>query len=446
MILFATGPVDGGRPIQRVAAVGGTPTRLGTLAPGETSRLWPQFLPDGRRFIYLSIHKDVGKQGLYVGSLDPGHQPKFILATDAKAMFAPPGYLLFLRGSTLMAQRFDVRRLQTSGEAFPVADWVARPQLLRTGAAVSASSSGVLAYWNAAADPQSRLAWFDRAGRPLGAVGKPAYYSNPAISPDEKLAAVGVLGSPTGTRDIWVFDLARGFGTQLTEHPHDDFNPAWSPDGLWVAFTSTRRGGHDIFRRRADGSGGDELLFGSASEKYVEDWSGDGRFIAFNTPVDKEPHVLVLPLFGERKSFPVVSTKFVGRQARFSPDGRWLAYSSFQQAGRSEVYVDRFSPGQGLLGKPWRVSLNGGKEPHWRGDGKELFYLSDNQLMAVEVKAGGDRFELGIPKPLFRITPAAERRNRYAASKDGRRFLVNTIADENRAIHVVVNWDRQSRR
>lgn len=235
----------------------------------------------------------------------------------------------------------------------------------------------------------------------------------------------------------------RGTSRRLTFDPADDLNPTWSPDGARIAFTSDRRGVREIYQKLANGSGEDELLLESKESAHVEDWSADGKFLLYNynrggTPAD----LVLLPVSSadDRKPIPFLATEFEERMGQFARNGRWIAYCS-NETGRAEVYVQSSADGGSARGK-LQVSTAGGIEPRWRGDGKELFYLSGSTLLAVDVKTDGASFEAGIPKPLFEIRLLPEvRRNRYVVARDGQRFLVNTtLGQTSEPIHVLVNW------
>ena len=254
----------------RVSAAGGDPKPLRPLAEGETLQIWPEFLPDGKHYIYLSISKRPDQQGIYVASLDSSDR-KFIVGTKANAAYVQSGQLLFMRGDELMAQPFDLRSLTLVGEPRSVADHIEQPGNalgLLPAAIFAASPNGVLV-WRRSPSFQSSslLQWFDRSGKSLGVVGETAEYSNPALSPDDTRLAVCIRDPQIRTRDIWVFDLVRGTKTRLTFDPADDTNPIWSPDGTRIAFTSNRSGQRNIYWKAADGSGSEELLLGERKHR-----------------------------------------------------------------------------------------------------------------------------------------------------------------------------------
>jgi Tol biopolymer transport system component len=440
VIIFAPNPTDG---LYRVSAAGGEVTPLTTLDKArESSHRWPQFLPDGRHFLYFS--RQAEKSGIYVGSLD-SKETKRILDTDFNAMYAPPGYLLFVRESALMAQPFDAGRLELTVEAFPVAEQVG----LNTASRVShftISESGVLVYESGGETANSQLAWYDRAGKQINTVGPPGNYLSIWLSPDEKRVAVERLEKGSG--DIWLIDIARNTPTRFTFDPAWDLAPVWSPDGSRIVFSSVRNGPPDLYVKPASGSSNEELLLKTSLVKVPTDWSSDGRFILYREiNVKGKFDLWILPLEGDRTPKPFLQDDFDKNGAKFSPDGKWVAYSS-DESGQYQVYVQPF-PGPGAK---YQVSSSGGANPRWRRDGKELFYLTpDGKLMAVEVKAGST-FEAVAAKPLFDTHvrgwfgsgagAGLSSRNNYAVSSDGQRFLRNDLMEISASspITVVLNW------
>jgi len=439
--------------LYRLAATGGEarPVTLRDLSRQEMI-LFPQFLPDARHFIYFALGRPVENGGVYAGSLD-STETKRLVTTSAQAAYAAPapgmggtGYLLFMRGSTLMAERFDADKLELSGDALPVIDQLESPTNIMGvgafGAAFSISDTGTLAFRQGRGVDMAELVWLNRNGTRLSTVGEPADYTNPALSLDEKKLAVGRRDPRSKTRDIWIFDLQRVTSSRFTFDPGDDLNPTWSPDGKRIAFTSDRKGHRDIYQKSAAGTGQDELLIeaSTGNQAAIQDWSVDGKTILFHTTrQNREGNIWMLSLEGKRKPSLVIDTAFETTNARLSPNGRWIAYSS-NESGKFEVYIQSFPPS----GSKWQVSTNGGEEPQWRRDGKELFYLArDNRLMAVDVKIESSDFQAGIPKSLFELrrTPAA-RRNHYVVAANGERFLAVSPLEEPAAspITVVTNW------
>ncbi len=460
VILFATFSGGPGSPIRRVPASGGAPTPATTLNAdsGETYHAYPFFLPDGRHFLYLAVgSKTAGPatpNGIYVAGLDSDVR-KLLVPGGSEPMYAQ-GHLLFLREQTLMAQPFDTERLELTGDAVPIAEHVTIGGVSGMAGGVSVSETGVLAYQTGSAQvggnatPLTQIVWFDRSGKQIGVLGDQARSGELELAPDGRRAAVSVFDPARRTRDIWLFDIARGLRTRFTFDPADEYDSVWSPDGNRVVFNSRRKGHLDLYQKASSGAGAEEELLVDGLDKYPLDWSPDGGFILFSVTAPKTGFDLwVLPLFGERKPLPFLQTPFNEVPGRFSPDGRWIAYVS-NESGRSEVYV---APFQGAGGSPsaaaapgtpggkWQVSTTGGSEPRWRRDGKEIFYLApDNKLMSAAVNGAGSALEVGTVRPLFDTRPGGLR-SVYDVSADGQRFLVNTLVEEAPApITLVVNW------
>ena len=437
VIVFAP---DGPGPLYRVSAAGGEPTPVTELDQSrfERAHRWPYFLPDGRHFLYFVSSSQAESGGIYVGSLE-SNEPKRLLPGVLSAAYSPPGFLLFLRNDTLMAQPFDADKLQLTGEQSPIAENVTfNPGLGRGG--FSVSENGVLAYRTGGGQINQPL-WFDREGKQIGSLGMTGVYFNVWLSPDERRAAVDRMSAQTGTNDIWLFDLSSGIPSRFTTDPGGDSSPLWSPDANRIVFTSTREGVSNLYQKIASGVGNEEVLLKSAEDKVPQDWSADGQFITYATLNQKTKWDLwILPMSGDRQPFPFLQTEFNERQAHLNPDGKWIAYTS-DESGAQEVYVQTFPVS---AGGRWRVSSGGGCQPRWRRDGKEIFYIaSDLKLMAVDVKLGAT-FEAGVPKPLFdtRVISMTDFRNHYVVTADGQRFLINSTIEETSTtpINVVVNW------
>jgi len=431
-------------PIFRVPAAGGQATPLTALAPGETAHVWPQFLPDGKHFLYLRVSSDAAKQGVYIGSIDakPNEQSmQRLLASDRQAYYAPApgggtGHLIFMRGATLMAQPFDPNKMTLSGEPAAIADGIDSFSARNYGL-FSVSNTGTLVY-RKGPGTQTVLTWFDQEGHPTGALGDPTEYAFPAVSPDGSRVAVA-MGAPA-SRDIWILDGVRGTSTRFTFDPAPDEHPAWSPDGKNIAFSSTRGEQADLYTKPADGSGEEKLLLKTDAPKVVDGWTRDGRFLLFNsngTGYD----IWALPFTGEAKPVPLLQTPFVEVQATVSPDGRWLAYTSDESAGY-EVYVRPFTPtAPSGTGAKWLVSKGGGLGARWRPDGKALYYVSTgSQMMTVDIDTSKE-FEAGTPRRLFAAPPLALVAG-WDISPDGKRFLFIAPPNTGRTIPftVVLNW------
>jgi eukaryotic-like serine/threonine-protein kinase len=441
-ILFTPDTIS---PIYRVSSSGGTPqpvTKLNALRQ-EVSHRWPEFLPDTKHFLFYVHCNAPQNNGIYAASLD-GSEPKLLVHSDfSNAVYAPPGYLLFVRQGTLMAQRFDANSMSLIGDAMPLAE--------QGGVKVSAvfwrglftvSGNGLLAcqVGNSVMD-SGQLLWFDRSGEQIGEKGTPSYFAMASLSPDgSKLAAeIGVSGT---TFNIWVLDRARGIRTRLTFSSSIDAAPSWSPDGKTIAFASNLNGQFHLYQKAADGTGSTLPLVVDNAGENEPSFSTDGRYLIFRrlaaTP-GSHAEIWALPLFGDRKAFPVVqSPQFDLTAPALSPDGKWLAYTS-HETGRPEIYVVPFGHGSGK----WEVSTDSGMLPRWRHDGRELFYLSlDNKIMSAEISEQGASLVIGKVAPLFQVDPVTIVHWPYDVSADGRKFVVITQGAQQSSapLTLVVNW------
>jgi hypothetical protein len=437
--------------LQQVSAFGGVYSAVTTLdeARGDLTDRWPYFLPDGQHFLYLrrGITGSQGETAIYVASL-ASKESKLLLRANSNAAYAQ-GYFLFLREETLMAQPFDAKRLEMSEDAFPIAVGVQSvPGMARGVFAVS--GNGVLAYQTSSVSSGSRLAWFDGAGKTLSVLGDPLFsQAFPRLSPDGKRLAVAIVDQQNGNQDIWLYEVARGLKTRFTVDPADERSGTWSPDGSRIVFASNRKGHFDLYQKSASGVGSEELLLESNLDKYPTSWSSDGRFLLYASLDPKTKLDLwILPLGGDQKPFPFSQTEFVERHGQFSPDGRWIAYTS-DESGASEIYVAPF-PGPG--GRQ-QISNSGGRQPRWRGDGKEIFYLDrDNKLMAATVNGQGPSLVVGAARPLFEVRSPGEESlgfwHVYDMTADGQRFVVNTVVEQKASapITLVINWTADLKR
>jgi Tol biopolymer transport system component len=433
--------------LMRVAAGGGAATPVTRLAAGHGSHRWPQFLPDGRRFMFFVRSEKPEIEGAYLGSLDGGEATR-IMASSAAVLFAPPNFLLDVRQDTLFAVRFDAARGTLSGEPVPVAHGVGADTGVFRGA-FSVSAAGVLAHRAVSGSQRRQLQWVSRTGTRLGTVPSPDEngLASPELAPDEQ--RVAVIRSAGGAPAVWLIEVGRGVPSRFTFDATVYQNPVWSPDGRRVAFSSTRNGFHDLFEKASDGVGDERPLFVTAESKGLAGWSHDAKFLLYGsqdptTGVD----LWAVPLDGDRKPFPVVQTPIEDAAGQFSPDGRFVAYQS-NKSGAMEIYVQPFPGG----GAAHQISTAGGGQPRWRPDGRELFYVApDTRLMAVLIALGkdGQTIEPGTPEPLF-LTRLASGANivsgtllnaQYAVARDGR-FLLNATVDEATPspITVVLNWD-----
>jgi Tol biopolymer transport system component/predicted Ser/Thr protein kinase len=450
VILFArnSGTVAG--PLQRISASGGTASPL----PLAIGRL-PWFLPDGRHFLYedqrareVSFSPNESAITIRVSSLDGGG-PKTLLDADSNAVYAQ-GHLLFTREGTLMAQPFDTKRLETAGEAVPVAEGVQGVLNTRTAGVFSISDTGLLALH--AGEGALVLTWFDRGGKRGATVGDAADLRYPTrVSPDQKSLATE-LRDRTG-RHVWIYDLARGTRTRLTLDDSPSMGAVWSPDSRTIAFASFRNNHYQLYRKSANGVGSEELLYFDDFHKAPDSWFPYGKFLLYTKRTDRSG-LWALPLTpdqhgGALKPFPVVDTLSVNFLPEFSPDGHWIAYTS-NESGRFEVYATPFPPGAG--GKR-QISNAGGSLPKWRKDGKELFFSAlDGRLMAAEIALKGGALEVGEIQALF-LNPSSVNASfgpgrSYEVTADGQRFLIPVAANEKSAepLTLIQNWAAGLRR
>ena len=440
-IIFSRAVASG---LYRVPASGGTPVQVTTVdqSNNEIEHIWPSFLPDGRHFLFLARNAQPDNSAICVGSLDSKKTTR-LLQVHSSAAYAPPGYLLFVRESTLMAQGFDADTLELKGDAFPVAEHTVRNPIIGR-AMFSVSETGVLVLRPGDIN-NNQLVWFDRTGKQLAALTPPGGYNAPALSPDEKKVAITRTDVQTGTApDIWLIDLERGAQIRLTTDPAPDGYPTWSPSGDRVTFLSTRNGATSIYQKLSNGTSPEEPLVTSPELKYNPQWSPDGQSIIYSQLNPKtNSDLYLLSLGGEKKPTPLVQTTFIEAQARFSPNGRWIAYIS-NETGQFEVYVDSFPS----TGAKLPISIGGGSQPQWRADGKELYYYApDKKLMAVEVNGDGPTFKVGEARSLFDIRVFAVDQSfpgngYYTVTHDGKRFLISSLpeAPQRQQINVIVNW------
>jgi Tol biopolymer transport system component len=425
-----------------ISAIGGSPPTQLTrfdVAHGEGGQAFPAMLPDGRHFLYLSEPSN----SIWVAALDSPKTTR-LMGADSQAVYVPPGYLLFVRRQTLFVQPFDPQGLRLRGEPVPIAEGVLTEQTY--GADFTASENGVLAYRTGTLHVRTQLKWVDRTGKQLGAIGPPGRYANIELSPDGARVVLEALDPRTYTKDIWTMDLSRGVLSQLTFDSGNETFPIWSPDGRSIMFASDREGGWQLYRRRADGVGGDERVVTSVESIVPQSWAPDGRSVVY---LLRPSRLGVLPLVGTRtpRLFDTSIPEGAGRGDGFgqvSPDGHWLTYGS-NESGPWEVYVQSFpTPGGGK----WQIS-KGGFAPRWRADGREIFYYSnDGWIVGVPVTTATD-VKIGAAVPLFKanllggVVTAIPWRMQYAVTGDGQRFLLNEPLEDAYAhapITVVTNW------
>jgi eukaryotic-like serine/threonine-protein kinase len=431
--------------IRRVPDGGGTPEPVPglTLSDGAIGQIWPEFLPDGKHFLYLEWRfagYRSGENCVWIGSLD-GMKPRRLPLAATNVQYAS-GYLLFSRNGDLYAQTFDLSRLELKGNPLLVAKNI-QYDTFADDAAFSASSDGILVYAPSGTGVNSALAWMDRDGNTLGTLGDAGQYIKQSISPDGKRVAVGV--KPSDSREkIWIYDIDRGTRIPLVTRetgPSRDgpiWGPRWSPDGRQIAYRYLRGRGGGVVIHASDGSGQEtqvaERQDGSVA---VDDWTPDGAFILFTwQKYLRTSHVqstlLASPVAGDAKSGFEIDNADIGR---FSPDGHWLA---FDDDASGQIYVTPFPGPGGRIA----VTSAGGSDPRWRGDGQELFYMAnDRTVVSVQVHESPQEFRVLSSHPLFRLTLPDDAQF-YDVTRDGKRFLVNvrTPKEQDAPFTVVTNW------
>jgi len=430
-ILFSLGS---GSPVLRVSSAGGSASPVTSLDPSrqQFGHEWPSFLPDGRHFLYFADGANPENVGIYVGSLDSKDSKLVLRSTSSSVLYSPPGYLLFVRAGTLLAQAFDADRLELKGEAVPIAEGVQFFQV-NGRAVVAVSGNGVLAYRSVPANGQFKLVWVDRKGAEQPLHAPPRTYVMPRVSPDGQRVATGIEEADS---QIWLYDLSRDTLTRLTFEGNANIDPLWTPDGKRIVFKGNKQ---RLFWQPADGSRPAEELTKSElpANNVPGSFSPDGQVLAFmgNNP---SFDLYTLPL-RDGKPQPFLRTSSNQTAPRFSPDGHFIAYAS-NESGRYEIYVRPY-PGPG--GK-WQISTDGGGEPVWNPKGRELFYRNGNKMMAVDVTTEGT-FSAGKPRVLFEggYVPTPRSFPDYDVSPDGQRFLMLKANDQGQSpeqINVVLNW------
>jgi serine/threonine protein kinase len=427
--------------LMRVNASGGTPQPLTTVDRRlHTSHRWPFFLPDGKHFLYLAIHHQPsqwGNNALYYASLD-GRENRQLFKSMSNAVYAG-GYLLFARNDQLLAQPFDPASGKLSGEAVSIARGV-----LNDAATwhmdVSAFGGRMLVLGNGGSG-EFQLLWVDRSGKELGTIADHlANLQLAIISPQGDRVAMN-LDLP-GQNDIWVLDLKRGVRTRLTFGPIANGSPVWSPDGKWIAYASDRGGHAEVFRKPADGSGPEEHLYSDEGMMFTSQWTSDGKYLMLQRGPVGAQEIWALPLEGDRKPFLLVPHPPNGSvfQAKVSPNGRWVAYTS-NESGKQEAYVSAFrGPGK------WQLSANGGGQTQWSADGKELYYFDLRfNLYAVPIHEAGGALEFGNPELLVKSWSAPQ--VFYDVSPDGKKILLDRISQQvSQTVTVVANWEAEIRK
>jgi Tol biopolymer transport system component len=443
-ILFTE--VSGG--IYRVSADGGTPTRVTTpdKSRREMNHYWPEFLPDGRHFLYMAGVLDAeGRRGtpiVHVAAFD-GSPARPLTSAHSRTVYADPGYLLFVQDGALLAQPFDNSALQLTGDAVKLVDGVAFFRTVGTGA-FSVSKSGTLAYQGNV--DESRLVWYDRNGNPSASIWPNQNIGSVSLSPDDQQLAVEVVDAKIGTSDIWMYEMT-GAIRKLTTEPTTEGLPVWAPGGRRLMFRTERSGPPGLFAKALD-TGVEEVLVQDRSPLNPYDWSSDGKWIAYVHNARTTGFKLwIKPTSADGKPVPFSTGAYQEWGAQFSPDSTMVAFVS-NESQTPEVFV---APVHNLGGKV-PISIKGGNAPRWRRDGKELYYASIDRQSIWAVPIQTSPFRKGAPRQLIWLgTSAGESRARdmiYDVDSKGERFLVSLPADNpgTSRITVLMNWQTLLRR
>ena len=427
-----------GNGLYRIQASGGTPAQI-TIpdrSQGEDSHRWPVFLPDGIHYLYLAVNLS-GQKSLYtvfVGSLN-SNEKRPVTRARGNIAYAAPGYLLFYRDQTLFAQHFDTKNFELTGEPTPVlTDVQYFPRVAK--AVFATTDAGLLVSQKSSGTGASQVLWFDRKGKNIGVAVRPGVYGNISLSRNGKFVAADTTDQASQNTDIWTYGLENDNAQRLTFDPSIDSIPIWSPDGTQLVFASNRNLKFDLYLKNANGGEEEKAVVQDGPDKFPNSWSRDGKYILYERGPDL--WYVTLPSLRSTQFLKAPSTL---KNGQFSPDGKWVAYAS-NENGRWEVYVTSFPEAHGK----WQVSNAGGEQPRWRGDGKELFYISpDGKIMAAPVKTGVN-FDAEGPLVLFQANPrelvATSEQLTYDVSDDGQRFLINTQMKqtETAPMSVVLNW------
>jgi Tol biopolymer transport system component len=444
IILFASSVSAG---ISEVSASGGTVKPVTELdrSRRENSHRWPVFLPDGRHFLFFIRNFQPEGAGLYLGSLGSKEYHQ-VAKTYVGPAFEAGGTLVFVRDGAVVTQEFDERKLTTSGEPVVLPDRVGIV-LGSSNALFSVSRCGQLTYYPALPEggPYA-LTWYDRSGKRGEPLDK-GYFYGPALSPNGTQGLLPIVNKDGLGTDLWSFDLARGTKTRLTSEPGNKSLATWEPSGHSVLFSSSAKGSPHIYRIKSDGTGATEtVLETEGTVEYPGSVCRDGRYLVYSRSQVGSPTgaIWILPLFGEGKPYSLVESRFVNLGPTFSPDCKWVAYTS-NETGQNEIYVTQFPGG----GRKYQVSKQGGQTAHWRGDGKELFYFSapQNSIMAVGVEERGEEVSLGAERELFQLAnpntfPLG---SMFDVTADGQRFLISEASSPVSGVplKLVANWDAE---
>ncbi|MCZ6695816.1 MAG: protein kinase [Acidobacteria bacterium] len=427
--------------IYRIPATGGTMTEVTRYdSETEVTHRWPRILPDGEHFLFLSrrIDEEKGDVGsLMLGSFDES-EPRVLLENSTNATYVEPGYIVFGRAGDLLARRFDVDTMKFLGEPVPVTTEKLSFWEPKNFVVFAASDDGTIVYLPESAR-ESELRWFARSGQSLGAIGKPGHHSDPRLSYDGA-RVVFVRGRPqTGRQDVWINDLEYGREMRLTHRSGEYGQPRWSRDGSRVAFVCKLKSVQDLCIKTVGEAGDVDLLYASGHWNTAGSFMPDGKAFLFTEQDPETGEDIWILHEDEEKPRLLVQTPFEEFDAEVSPDGRWFLYVS-NETGRSEVYVRETKE----VSQQWQLSVDGGAQPRWRGDGREVYFIAaDGRIMAVPIRAEST-FRAGSPQALFELpeTPEDPTLLFEDVTADGQKFLINLPVERRTSIdfRAILNW------
>jgi len=444
VIIFC--PVIEPSPLYRIPDSGGEPTAVTELDTTKShfSHRWPHFLPDGKHFLYCARTATATSgenDSIIMGSLDRSFNPRAVLKAGSSMAYAH-GYLLYSLGNTLMAQGFDPENGTVNGNRISLANDL-QYSSLSAKAAFSVSQTGILAYQRGTSISETGLTWVTRNKSTLNRINRPGFLINEIkLSRDESRLAVSLRDTKTGNIDIWIYEISRNVWTRFTFAESSQRWPIWSPDDSQIVYGSFQGQVFSLFAQAVNGSASAETLVTDRGYLTPDDWSTDGKFILYQKLSPTTGYdIWVLPMTGNRTPYPLLQTKFDEGQCAFSPDGKWVAYTS-NESGSDEVYVRPF-PGPG--GK-FQISFNGGTAPRWRKDGKEIYYNHfGTGVMMARVSIENNMVQVGeVTTPIAFTQTTGPSTGRFESTSDGQQFILSEGENEiYTPVTLVVNWQAE---